>query len=389
MVSYLPIPEDRHPTPRGILFMSNQKICVQVFTLLVIAIVSAAPAIALDLYAGVADVPAQGDAERRAATPDALVNVLQKQSGQWEIPADPALEAALADPDSMLVAYQYREQPVLLPGGVTEKRLQLVASFVPASVDRLVREMQLPRWRAQREPVVAWVVVEEAGLRQLMPVEYSDAWSSMTRIADLRGLPLAWPDLDDTARQSLDLQLLWGGYTDQLAPEGESLGGTVIIAARREGMDWSVRWNWIDGEHSAGWRTRSPDLSQALVEGTHQLVDHVAAAHSIGAAGLVATTQQLRVTGLESADEYARVLTYLEGLGLVDELQVRRAGPDGVEFELALNADPGFLDQVIRSDGLLQAGDRDREYHLRRPEREARSETLTGNDETVSPEAQP
>ncbi|GEM_PF-901254 len=342
---------------------------IQKLSTLAFALVFSVSAMAVDLYSGVAEVPGQGDAERRAATPDALVNVLQKQSGQWDIPLDPALEAALADPDNMLVAYQYREDRIPRPGDVTEEKLMLVASFVPAAVDRLVREMQLPRWRPQRAPVVVWVVVDDGGRRQLMPVEYSDAWSSMKRIADLRGLPLAWPELDQELAQSLDLQLLWGGYTDQLVAANAATDGIVIVAARREGREWNVRWNWEDGETSAGWRTGSTDLSQALVEGTHQLVDHVARANSIGPAGLVATQTQLRVTGLESADEYASVLGYLENLGLVDDLRVRGAGRDGVDFELALNADSTYLEQAFKNDSVLEPGPREGEYRLRRPER--------------------
>ncbi|WP_191621208.1 DUF2066 domain-containing protein [Marinihelvus fidelis] len=339
-------------------------------SVLAFAIVFSSMATAVDLYSGAAEVPAQGDAERRTATPDALINVLQKQSGRWDIPLEPALESALADPDALLVAFQYREDQILRPGGLTEDRLMLVASFVPAAVDRLVREMQLPRWRPQREPVVAWVVVEDNGGRELQPVEYEDAWAAMARIAELRGLPLAWPELDEELRQSLDLQLLWGGYADQLLASGAATDGVVIIAARREGTEWNVRFNWEDGDNVAAWRTRSTDLVQALVDGTHQLVDHVAAAHSIGPAGLVATRTSMRVTGLESADDYAKVLSYLQDLGLVDDLRVMGAGPDGVRLDVALNADASYLAQAIRSDGVLEAGDQPDQYRLRRPERE-------------------
>lgn len=321
---------------------------------------------AQDLYSGVAPVAGQGEAERRSATPDALINVLQKQSGRWEIPRDPALDAALADPGRMLVAFQYREEEILRPDGDTEKQWLLVASFLPSAIDSLVREMRLPRWRTEREPVVAWVLVEEGGERELMPMEYRDAWDGMQRIAERRGLNLAWPELDEELKAALDLQLIWGGYTDQLLADGASSDGIVIVAARREGPEWNLRWNWEDGDGGAAWRTRATDLVQALTEGTHELVNHVAAAQTIGPAGLVATRSELLISGLESGDEYARVLNYLEGLSLVDAVTVLGADPGGVRLGLSLNADRDYLDEAFRSDGLLEPAERPGEYRIRR-----------------------
>ncbi len=41
-----------------------------------------------------------------------------------------------------------------------------------------------------------------------------------------------------------------------------------------------------------------------------------------------------------------------------------RAGPEGVRFQLALNADPDFLYRAISLDEVLESGERDDEFRL-------------------------
>ena len=42
--------------------------------------------------------------------------------------------------------------------------------------------------------------------------------------------------------------------------------------------------------------------------------------------------------------------------GLVDAVDVLGIGPDGVRLALQLNAAPSYLEEVLRQDGILEAG---------------------------------
>jgi hypothetical protein len=298
-------------------------------------------------------VQGQGEAERLQAAPDALIHVLQKLSGRWDVPSDPALDAAFADIERMMLSFRYEEAERAMPDGEIARELRLVVQFLPAAVDRLVRDMQLPRWRPDRRPVVLWVVVEERGERELMPVEYEYAWDRVEQVAALRGLEVAWPGLTGELRDAVDLQLLWGGYTDQLLATGADSDGVAIVAARREGPEWNVRWTFADGTTSSSWRTRDRDFALALTEGVHRLTDQVAAAQSIGPAGLGEWRTELLVAGLGSAGDYARCLTYLQELGMVDGVDLLTLRGQEARFALALNADPTYLEDSIGRDGLL------------------------------------
>lgn len=95
------------------------------------------------------------------------------------------------------------------------------------------------------------------------------------------------------------------------------------------------------------------DLALALTEGIHRLTDEVAAAQSIGPAGLGEWRTELLVAGLGSAADYARCLAYLQELGVVDRVDLLSLRGREARFALALNADPTYLQASIGRDGLL------------------------------------
>jgi hypothetical protein len=284
---------------------------------------------------------------------------------------------------------------------VPEQRL--VARFSPAAVEELARALQLPVWRYDRPALVVWLVIDENGERRIMPVEYTDVVAAISDVAAGRGLPVEWPEAlleaeneagaetevdaraetavepgtetgveagaetgieagAESSGYAVDLQLLWGGYTEDLAtPDGK---GVMIVAARREGPQWGVRINLgYKGRHWA-WRLQDNDLHTALVTAMHQAVDQVAEANSIEAADLGSWDQDLSVAGLRGARDYQRCLAYLQGLNIVESVSVVSARPGVVTFRLALRALPRHLDESLAADGILSWVEADGRYLL-------------------------
>jgi hypothetical protein len=371
---------------------------------------------AQDLYLGAVMVSDQNTEERAQAVPSALIQVLQKLSGRRELPIGPALDSALLSANRIMVSFHYQDRERAAPDGSVSEEQWLVARFLPAAVDRIIRDLDLPRWRQERQPVTIWVVVDDGLGRRLMPVEYGYAWDAMENIAALRGLPIAWPDLEEgqagepgkepeeepqrdlqqlqdsgfeverdevqeqalqqvqesatedgpaeTPDERVDLQLLWGGFTEHLLEAGDGTGGVLIVAARREGADWAIRWNFSDGKETAGWRSRDRDLSFALAGGVHRLADLVASRNSIASSGQGAWQFAMNVGGISGAGDYARCLGYLQGLSLVSRVDVEEAGPGHVRFVLELNAMPVYLVETLSRDRVLEPGNAENEYLL-------------------------
>jgi len=328
------------------------------FTLLPLSHLQAAD----ELYQGSAVVADQSPAEQEKGTRGALLQVLGKLSGLDQFEAYPELSPALSRAQSMVVAFYYENHPLLLPDGSSVAEQRLVANFSPKAVDQLHTELQLPRWNPDRPALKIWPIVAYGQERTIMPIELDYAWAGMADLALSRGLPLRWPEADENGEYAVDLQLLWGGYTDEM--DEQSPGETLVVAALQDGPEWNVRMS-LDYE-GLRWseRFRGADLETLLKQGLNQAIGQVVAAGSIAAADSGAWTVDITVTQLTNAADYARCLAYLEGLSVVESVGVKNAEAGKVQFSLTLNAAPQYLQQYLQSGKTLVAGAFEGEYQL-------------------------
>ena len=237
-------------------------------------------------------------------------------------------------------------------GAVTQE-LRLVAQFIQPEVDRIVQQIGIPRWRQERPEIQLWVVIDDGRNRQLKPIEYVYTWESMEEAAAMRGLPVGWPELDEEEVQLVDMRLVWGGFTDYLAELGVPGDGVAIIAARREGPHWTVRWNLASGSQHWSWQNSDVSLMHALAEGTHQMADQIAAGNTIAASDQGVWTVDVTIGELNSADDYVRCLEYLQNLSLVNAVEIPGADPGRVHFRLQLNASQEHLSEAFRQGSVL------------------------------------
>lgn len=315
-----------------------------------------------ELYTGEVPVADQGAAERDRALPLALEQVLQKLSGLRGFEDYPLVQPALERAPALLLSYHYRNAEYLLADGSRESQLRLVARFSEPDVDEMARALQLPLWQPDRSPLTLWLVVDLGVERRIMPIEYVYVKQALEDVAARRGLPLRWPEPGPDGEYEADLQLLWGGYAEELAAAGNV--GVLIAAARREGPEWSVRMNFsYQGRHQA-FRLSDIDLQASLTTGLQDIVDQIATLDSIAAADLGNWSQELVVGGLDGPADYRRCLNYLQGISIVDQVDVVSARPGTVIFRLGLTALPDYLEQSLASDGILARVEPDGGYEL-------------------------
>lgn len=315
-----------------------------------------------DLYQGRAKVADQSAAEQGKATQVALLQVLGKLSGLGRFDAYPEVSSALSSASKMVMAFYYENHPVLMPDGSTVDELQLVANFSPKAADELRDQLQLPRWKSDREPLNIWPIVDDGQDRHIMPIELEYAWAGIADLAVSRGMPLRWPEPDENGEYAEDVQLLWGGYGEEASDADPA--ETLVIAALQDGPEWNVRMSL--GYEGLRWseRFRGTDLQLVLHQGMNLAIDQIVAASSIAAADSGVWTAELSVTQLTNAEEYARCLNYLQGLSVVESIRVKSAAAGRVQFSLTLNAAPSYLQQFLQSGKVLAAGAVEGEYQL-------------------------
>jgi len=330
-----------------------KKVLLIILTQLLVTVEAVADS---NLYSGEVVVASQAEDERNEVIPEVLIQVLQKLSGLREMPISPSLDDALQNADRMLLSFRYINVDRAGSDGNIKQELHLVANFMQPEVDRVVQQIGLPRWQQERPPVQIWVVLDDGRGRQLIPVEYEYAWAAMEDMAALRGLPIEWPELDEEEAQLIDMSLVWGGYTDYLVERGAPGDGVAIVAARREGPQWTLRWNLAANGKNWSWRNSDDELMFALADGIHQMTDQIAAANAIAASVQGEWTVDVTVGQLRNATDYAACLGYLQGLSLVTAVDVLGAEPGLVHFRMQLNAAPEYLGEAFnRSTVLLPA----------------------------------
>ena len=315
-----------------------------------------------DLYSGEAVVEDQSAATRRNALPEALRQVLSRQSGLRDFETYPVVEPALQRASSIVLSFHYRSVAILNADGSSEEETRLVARFSDREVDELMRSLQLPLWRPGRMPVEAWLVIDDGQSRRVFPVELDYARQSLERVAERRALPLVWPEPGEDGSFAVDLQLLWGGYTEELVRNEDD--GAMILAARREGPFWSVRTNLAYGGENWAWRLQDIDLQSVLDESMEQAIDRIAAAATIAAEDLGTWVHEVTVTGLRGRLDYERCLEYLQGISTVNRVAVHSARAPSVVYRLELNALPRYLEEAIAGGGVLEATDTVGEFRL-------------------------
>ena len=305
------------------------------------------------LYSGEVIVPSQAEADRKQAIPEALIQVLQKLSGRRDMPVSPALDDALGNAEKLLRSFRYRNVERRGPDGTISQELRLVAQFMQPEIDRIIQQGALPRWQQERPAVQIWVIIDDGSNRSLKPVEFTYAWESLEDIAAMRGLPVSWPELDEEEAQLIDMRLVWGGFTDYLVERGAPADGVAIIAARREGPLWTLRWNLANNEQNWSWHNSDRELMFALAQGIHQMTDQIAASNTIAASEQGLWTMDLTVGELKSAEDYASCLAYLQNLSLVTAVDILGANPGRVHFRLQLNASSDHLADAFSRGSVL------------------------------------
>lgn len=365
------VPRTGFAAPARIKVNSIQSLIV--FVLLALFVPVASQAQALDLYSGSVPVEDQSPSAREAAFPQALGQVLGKLSGLRDLEAYPGVAPAVQSARTLVVSFHYQQVESDVPqrgafDAQSDERpaaTHLVARFSHSGVDALMRDLGLPRWPPVRAPLSVWLLIDDGLSRRVLPLEYNYLRLQLDRVAEARGMPLFWPRADAEGDYGVDLQLLWGGYTEVVAADGEELR-VLVVAARREGPQWSTRLILeYPGTHRT-WRTRDIDLTRALTEAMHQAVDEIATTHAIAPSDQRSWVHEIVVIGLGSGDAYARCMEYLQSLSIVDRVTIEGADPRAVRMVLTLNAAPEYLKQILAEDQVLEYGELTGHYVLQR-----------------------
>jgi hypothetical protein len=293
--------------------------------------------------------PSAADA-RAAATQAALARVLVRVTGRRGAPLDPQLQPLLSEPSRYLNSY-----------GVDRQGRPQV-SFIATRIDQALNELNLPVWGAERPLTLLWIAVDDgAGGRALLPANELGADLSpamvqlltavrteLTAVADERGLPIALPLIDLEDLNAVSFADVWGGFEDRVAAASARYRADAILIGRiRPGFGGQeVQWLLLKDA------VRRPIDGVATRDGLDAVADLYAAELSVVGG---ASTTRLTVLDVATPAEYGRVMSYLEGLSVLQTVDVESLERGVLSLRVAARGDARVLERVLALGGVLSA----------------------------------
>lgn len=314
--------------------------------LLLVLSVGLAHAQDLGLYEGEVPVASQSEADRVAALPAALSQVLGKLGGS-------AASAASADASQLLQQYRYREEMVSADSGV-QMRLSLIARFDQAAVQSLLGEGGAMVWSAQRPQPLLWLAIDDGSGARIVSQDAAAAVVPLTARAVQRGLRVRLPEYDAQDQGVVYARDLSGSETYAVDTATQRYGGPALIGWMRRGDDgWLVDWRLRDGQTEIGrWQSRDTQAAVVLASGADGAADLLSQRYSNQVLSGPAGRYRARVDGLSSAKDFAHVMGLLKRQPITREITIVAMTETGLDLEMELSSDMNGLAQLLRGSGL-------------------------------------
>jgi len=283
-----------------------------------------------------------------------LREVLVRVAGSRGVLERDGVDGVLGTAESMLTSYQ-----VLNAGA--QSRVQM--SFGAVAVTQALALIQAPVWGANRPLTLAWVALEENGVRALITdTGFLDGASAAFRsgfenASRVRGLPLALPVVGAAGNREL-LSDIWGQFVSRVRSASNDVGRDVMALVRvsRRGDQWRASWV-MDGfsSDSPGEQTVNADspaaLAQALVDRWTEL--YVSRYGASGGEVGKRPTVDLVLQGVTKLADYAKVSRALAQINAVEDVAPVEVKGSELTLRLTFSGELGQLRDHITLDSRL------------------------------------
>ncbi|MBB3047730.1 hypothetical protein FHR99_001996 [Litorivivens lipolytica] len=290
----------------------------RILVLLVLGLMSSAlrAEVMTSLYEVKVPVAQRGEAELTGAVVEGLNTVLVRVSGRTDIGQFDPIRQAMRQARAMLLQYRYDRE---YEDG--EEQLLLALSFSEQEVNRLLLQSGLPVWDKNRPQTLVWLVVDDVSGRQFVSEEtHPEIVSALREAAALRGLPLVFPVLDIDDRLQLTIDQIWTMDVEAVRRAAERYRTSHILSGRvtRLSRSWLGNFVYVSADDESFVDRQAEDLADIIAPTLHSVADELGNRYAVmRTAGGVADAN-IVVSGVRDFRDYARLLTYLEGVAVIE-----------------------------------------------------------------------
>lgn len=281
----------------------------------------------------------------------AMGQLLTRVTGRSDAFLDPTLGDLVINADQYVIQRGYPD------------RENLLVSFDARAIEDALVQRNQPVWGEERPLTLLWVAVDAGfGARGILAAEAPDATENealavveeelraqLELAASDRGLPISLPLWDLQDRRALDFIDVWGGFSDRVRQASERYAADAVLSGRVRVTErgYDVQWTLIRG------RGQIILPGGSLRSGLDRLADLYAGEFSsIG--GALAT--RVIVVDVATLEDYGRVMRYMEGLSVLDAVDVEDFSGATLTLRVAARGGPAVLERVLTlSDVLMRS----------------------------------
>lgn len=299
------------------------------------------------LYEAEVSVGNQSVEDRAAAIRACLSRVLVKLTGERNVSGISELQPILDQAGNFVQQYRYREIRMDVPastGAPVPVQWRLAVKFDEVNLNKSLRETGMPVWGRERPSILIWLALEQAKRRSFAGADSAPELLELVHdLADRRGVSILFPlqDLDD--EKQIQPGDVWLGFQEPIMAASGRYNTDVILTASVgspvPGI-WEGRWRSYGADGlSHEWTTETDLLEGALEEGFNGFVDILAAEFVRTGSYTLLGDIEITVGDVDSVEQYARLIDYLESLSSISEVRVTEVRTG--EVRLALTAHGG------------------------------------------------
>ncbi|PCJ16178.1 MAG: hypothetical protein COB04_11555 [Gammaproteobacteria bacterium] len=311
------------------------------------------------LYDAQVLVGSQQRVERRAASQDALAEIIVRVTGQSVALQNPQIQAMLLEPEQFVNSFSYHSSSQVDYDEENNPiaRLQLMLSFDGAAIKGRLKQQQMPIWGENRPQVLVWWATEQQGQRSLVNFERSPVIANqILENGARRGLPLDFPLLDIQDVVTVEVRDVWGFFKEPILEASQRYGAEAVLMGRNWQLSenqWRGTWILQVGSEEFWYEGDGSDASVIYSQAMDFVADVLGRLYAIRGGEENASKLRMVVTGVNQLEDYAALQRYLDTLSAVRAHSLNTVVGKTLTYDLELDTDVVQLKQLIRLDRKL------------------------------------
>jgi hypothetical protein len=310
------------------------------------------------LYSAEVTVGSQAEAARQSAYSRALAQVLGKLAGDRNVARRPGVARELRRAGDFVAGHDYRQDEGRSAAGAPTYTTTLVVRFREDDVDAIAAALGLPVWPQPRPKPVLWLAIDDGSGPRLVALAQNTVARPVLDRAIERGFRLGLPN--GSAAEQAAAGAIWRGDTAAIARISARYNPPMQLIGKlyRAGGGWKADWTFVDaGRVLSQWTSEEASARRAIAGGADgaadALVRRYAKSSPVGEPGV----QRIVVTGINGANDFVRLSSWLQSTSVVRGMRPLRATPNTLELELDLLTGLSGFRRVLDDEVLAESPD--------------------------------